>query len=367
MSPDHKIPHAQPIAAPSKILVIDGNIYEQVFLQKLIDELKHDFRLAPEGQQGMSMALDWKPDVILLNVQLPDGSGIELLKQIRSKPGLEKIPVILMSPDTSEKAMVEGLSSGANDVIITPIRTGELAIRLDHMLRMKSYEEDLQVLNKKLQREKKLLSKYFSEDMVEEILKEDQTTNLSGTNLTASILFYDLRNSTGLGEKLTPKLFAEFLSEMFTDIMDLVYGNGGSVNKLLGDGMMATFGAPVSSGVDAFNAVNTALQIREYLATFNDVRPDYLTEPIHAGIGVATGKVFAGNIGSVRRIEYTLLGDPVNTASRLESLTKEAKVDILIDGNTREALGNKIKVNQVKFNIRGKINTIDIFHLENWL
>lgn len=158
--------------------------------------------------------------------------------------------------------------------------------------------------------------------------------------------------------------FFEFLSELFTDIMDLVYGNGGSVNKIMGDGILATFGCPTTTGDDAFQCVKTALQIREYLNTFNDVRPDYLDNNIKCGIGIVSGKVFAGNIGSVRRMEYTVLGDAVNTASRLETLTKEVQHDILIDENTYHKIKDRINFSKILIDhVKGKKDAIEIFKL----
>ncbi len=187
---------------------------------------------------------------------------------------------------------------------------------------------------------------------------------LTGTHLNASMLFFDLRGSTTIAEKLEPMIFSEFLSELFTDIMDLIYGNGGTVNKIMGDGIFATFGCPETTGDDAYQCTKTALQIREYLNTFNDVRPSYLEHEIKCGIGISTGKVFAGNIGSIRRMEYTVLGDAVNTASRLESLTKDIGHDILIDGNTYNILKDRINIETTEIShVKGKTEVLKIFKL----
>lgn len=214
-------------------------------------------------------------------------------------------------------------------------------------------------------KQKNALEKYFPQNVVKKILEEDgDVCGLRGEHLEASILFFDLRGSTKIAESLEPILFSQFLSELFTDIMDLIYGNGGSVNKLIGDGIMATFGCPYSLGDDALRCAKSALDIKEYLHTFNDVRPEYLKEPISGGIGIATGKVFAGYIGSVRRMEYTVLGDPVNLSSRLEALTKEYSGSILIDKNTLEKIASEAIFSTVgSIDIRGKSNSIDIFSL----
>lgn len=215
-------------------------------------------------------------------------------------------------------------------------------------------------------KQRNALEKYFPQNVVDSILENsDDIHELRGEHLEASILFFDLRSSTKIAESLEPIVFSQFLSELFTDIMDLIYGNGGSVNKLIGDGIMATFGCPYSIGDDALRCAKSALDIKEYLHTFNDVRPEYLREPISGGIGIATGKVFAGYIGSVRRMEYTVLGDPVNLSSRLEALTKAHGGSILIDKNTLEKISQEAVFSLVgSLDIRGKSEPVDIYSLD---
>lgn len=253
----------------------------------------------------------------------------------------------------------ERIRGGARDEIGYAIRAFN---RMSRALRQRT--EELQKNNEKLDRDKRILQKFFSRDFLDQVLEEKISHNLGGERLPATILFLDIRNSTAIAERIDPAIFSQFLSEIFTDIMDLVYGNHGSVNKLIGDGLLATFGCPVRTEQPALDAAHCALAIRDYMATFNDVRPDYLEEPVRIGIGIATGVVFAGNTGSVRRMEYTVLGDAVNIASRLESLTKLAGVDIFIDGTTADALKDAARLRRVRLNkVRGKIQEIDIYFL----
>jgi len=181
---------------------------------------------------------------------------------------------------------------------------------------------------------------------------------------TATVLFFDIRNSTAIAESCSPENFASFLSDILTDIMDLVYGCSGSVNKLLGDGLLAVFGAPFSRDNDAANALEAANRIRDYLMTFNDVRPSFLEKPVSAGIGIATGQVFAGLIGSVHRQEYTVLGDPVNVASRLQGLTKQVGETILMDEATATAVGTAFPCKALyQGKVRGRQEAMKIFGL----
>jgi len=208
-----------------------------------------------------------------------------------------------------------------------------------YFLKLKEEHSYVKRERQSLVSDSRLVMNYISEDVVEYIQRSGENPFVNSRR-DATVLFFDIRGSSAIAESMESEVFASILSDILTDVMDLVYGNHGSVNKLLGDGLMATFGCPISHGNDALNAVRTALQIREYLVTFNDVRPDCLRDPVKAGIGIATGSVFSGVIGSVRRQEYTVLGDVVNIASRLESSTKSLGEEILVDEITRWRVGD---------------------------
>jgi PAS domain S-box-containing protein len=236
----------------------------------------------------------------------------------------------------------------------------------------RNYFNKLKVERKQLHEERKslfsdsmLLMRYANDELIDYIQKTGKNP-FETANRKVTILFFDIRNSTGIAESLEPDKFASFLSEIFTDIMDLIYGCGGSVNKLLGDGMMAAFGCPLSTDYDAYNAIKTAVMIQEYLGTYNDVKPDYISQQVEVGIGIATGTVFAGLIGSVHRQEYALLGDSVNIASRLESLTRKTEENILIDENTFLEAGETFACKRVyKAKVKGKQGELKIYGIQS--
>ena len=148
------------------------------------------------------------------------------------------------------------------------------------------------------------------------------------------------------------------------DMMDLIFGHQGSVNKLMGDGILATFGCPKSFGDDAGNALSCALQIEKHLLTYNSMRPDYLNADVKIGIGVATGLLFSGMVGSMHHLEYTVLGDPVNVASRLQALSKQTDSDILTDSVTLTSSSQVFDVSRIETNkIAGRSGTIEIYEV----
>ncbi|HNX57965.1 MAG TPA: adenylate/guanylate cyclase domain-containing protein [Spirochaetota bacterium] len=230
-----------------------------------------------------------------------------------------------------------------------------------YFLKLKEEKSLIRKERRSLVSDSRLVMTYISEDLIEYIQQTGENPFVNRRRV-ATVLFFDIRGSSAIAESLESERFASILSDILTDVMDLVYGNHGSVNKLLGDGLMATFGCPITHGDDAYNAVQAAVRIREYLSTFNDVRPDYLRDPVRAGIGIATGSVFSGVIGSVRRQEYTVLGDPVNVASRLESSTKSLGEEILVDQKTYDRTKDKFQWRIIPdLALRGRKETVNAY------
>ncbi len=334
-------------------------------LKKILENLGYEVVHALSGIDGLSAAYEMMPDLIISDLYLGDIDGFLVGVSIKADPATEHIPLIMMSADYSEDVVVNALESNFIDFVSKPIRKAELSLRISNVLKLKRKEKELELLNKKLAKEKKILSKYFSDEFVESVLTEVIPLDLKGEILDVTILFFDLRNSTGISEKILPEQFAEFLNSMFTDIMDLVKGSKGSVNKLLGDGLMATWGCPIPDANDVYNSVSCAEKIVEYMKTLNEFKPDYIEDEIRCGVGISTGKVFAGNIGSSQRMEYTVMGESVNIASRLEACTKEVGRPILIDGNTNSLLIGKIQSTKMTLeNVRGKKGSIEIYSLD---
>ena len=161
------------------------------------------------------------------------------------------------------------------------------------------------------------LERFLAPEVVEMVAAHPQEVRLGGVNQKASILFADIRGFTALSERLAPELVVEILNEFFTRVTDVVFDHGGTLDKYLGDGVMAVFGAPFSKGNDAANAARAAIAIQALVLELNrDARARKWPE-LRVGVGINTGPVVAGNIGSPRRLDYTVVGDTVNVASRL--------------------------------------------------
>lgn len=200
---------------------------------------------------------------------------------------------------------------------------------------------------------KDAFGKFVNKDIAEMVLKGE--VKLGGDKRECVILFSDIRSFTSISERIEPELVVEFLNQYFTAMVKCINANGGSVNKYIGDAIMAVWGELGHTDSDTENAINAALDMRKSLLQFNKGRGTDKKPRISIGIGINTGEVIAGQIGSEDRLEYTVIGDTVNLASRVESLTKEFGADILITGNSYEKVKGIYNVEKLKpIKVKGK-------------
>jgi adenylate cyclase len=354
-----------------RVLVVDDDVTQRELLITLLISLDYEVTAVATGTEALAAISQCVPLLLLLDIGLPDIDGLEVMDKMRSIPGTEELIVILISGTTDTTTIAAGLERGAADFIPKPVNEVVLKVKLENQFRLQESRIKIQQLNEQLadeklqiEEERNLLARYFSADLIKAILSGEVSTKIGGEVRTASILFCDMRNSTDIAERIEPEAFVDLVNNLFTDVTDIIYGEGGSVNKFVGDGILATFGCPGDLEDDAYHCASVALKVRKYLENFNEFRPAYLDEPIRLGIGMSRGKVFAGNVGSVHQIQYTVMGDPVNLASRLEGLTKRGKVDVLMCGEMRDTLGSRAKVMKANLDrVRGKLNQVRVYHL----
>jgi class 3 adenylate cyclase len=205
--------------------------------------------------------------------------------------------------------------------------------------------------------------KYVSQEIRDEILAG--RVALEGQVREATILFSDLRDFTTWVEASDPRDVVRDLNSYFTEMETAIRGQGGLVLQYIGDEIEAVFGAPVDKPDHAAAAVRAAGEMRRRLAAWNAARTAAGKPTLRHGIGVHTGTVVAGNIGSSERLSYALVGDPVNLASRIQGLTKELAADVLVSGSTRGRMGDELPLRALPaVKVKGRVAEVEVFALD---
>jgi len=181
------------------------------------------------------------------------------------------------------------------------------------------------------------MARYVAKEVVDQLLASGEDV-LEGSALIATVLFADIRRFSLMSETMTPRNTVSMLNEFFTEMVEVIFTRGGMLDKYMGDGLMAIFGAPIVGSADADNALYVANDMIRALGIFNIRRAERGFEPIEIGIGLATGEVLAGSVGPTKRMEYTAIGNHVNLAARLESANKYYGTAVLLAATTVEGL-----------------------------
>ncbi len=241
--------------------------------------------------------------------------------------------------------------------VITP-----LAVQLSTMIFGYSYRFILEGRNK--EKIKNAMGKYLSQDIMKNVVQNIDDIKLGGKKANVTVLFADIRGFTSMSEKMTAEEVSVILNEYFSEIEPIITKYNGVINKFIGDAVMAIFGEPIQDINHPQNAVKCAC---EMLKKVNQLQDKWLFEgkpKIEIGIGINTGEAFVGNIGSEKRLEYTVIGDMVNLASRIESYNKVYKTNLLISSSTYSCVSDLVDVIKIAdVTIRGKAKKMDIYEV----
>lgn len=262
-----------------------------------------------------------------------------------------------ISRPVKELAAAAGrIGNGEYEVQLERKRKDELKILTDSFVKMGHGLAERERL-------KDAFGRFTNKEIAEKAMRNE--LSLGGENKNVTVFFSDIRSFTAMSEKLTPEEVVEFLNEYMTRMVKCVDATGGVVDKFIGDAIMAVWGAPVSAGSpkdDALNGIKASLLMRKELYDLNKEREAKGLIPVHIGCGLNSGDVIAGQIGSEKRMEYTVIGDTVNTASRTEALNKPFHTDVLITENTWQLVKDEILVEEMPgVKVKGKTDKLRMF------
>jgi len=246
-----------------------------------------------------------------------------------------------------------------NVIVATATPLSQIAVTFTLIITYKVFAEQ-----KQKKQIRQTFSKFVSKSVVDELLKDPDKIQLGGENKRLTVLFSDIRSFTSLSEKLTPQELVHHLNEYLEAMTDLIIKEGGTLDKYVGDEVMAFWGAPLPQENHAFLACKSALEQMEKLRELNEKWKSEGKYQLNIGIGLNSGDMVVGNMGSSSRMDYTLMGDNVNLGARLEGTNKIYKTNIIISEYTYEEVKDQVIVRELDLiRVKGKVKPVRIYEL----
>jgi class 3 adenylate cyclase len=316
----------------ARLLVVDDNKVNRLLLSRSVEMLGHRAVLAENGRVALEMLRRETFDLLLLDIEMPEMDGFQVLEHMLADRQLRDLPVIVTSSLEGLENVVRCIELGAEDYLSKPINSVLLKARIGASLEKKRLRDQL----------RDMVRRFATSEVAQDM--QQSGFALGGKCIHCTVMFADIRSFTTLVESQPPEETIELLNAYYALMFDAISGHGGVVNQMIGDGLMAIFGAPLPLDDCAGSAVAAAQEMIELIEQFNLERVAAGKAPIRIGIGIASGDVVAGYTGTQLRATYTCIGDTVNLAARLEAHTKVAGRGILIDAATRHGLGADVQL-----------------------
>jgi adenylate cyclase len=346
----------------STVLVVDDDPINRRLLEHNLVADGHRVITAQDGVQALDRIREEPPDVVLLDILMPGIDGFGVLERIKADPSLREVPVIMISALEDIESVIRCIELGADDYLPKPFDPVLLRARINAGLNKRRIHELEQA------RVRDVFARFLPESIVDEVLvRADGKIRLGGVRLICTALFTDLRGFTTFAERTPPDRVIEVLNRFLSEMTDAVLDNGGTLVTYLGDGVLAVFGAPIECDDHADRALATAREmLNTRLPRFNEWLRNANHDEFKMGIGVSSGPLMSGNVGSERRLSYTAIGDTVNTAARIEAHTKAVPHAALVSQSTRDLLtGDSDLVFVDEITLRGRTSPTRLWGLSH--
>jgi adenylate cyclase len=321
--------------SPVKILAVDDEAdFEDLLRQRFRRQIRDQefvFRFARHGEEALT-ALAAEPDIdlMLLDINMPVMDGLTLLARLREQQATVRAIIVSAYGDMAN--IRTAMNRGAFDFVTKPVDLNDLEITVRKTLEDIGRLKALEARRAASERARSNLARYFSPRIVELLAARDEPFG-AVRRQTVSVLFVDIVGFTRMAEGMAPEAVVTLLRQFHERMTGRIFGCGGTVEKYIGDAIFAVWGLPDAHQDDAPNSLACASQMIDALATWNTEREAAGERPLTIGIGLHHGPAVIGDVGSEESPSFTIIGDTVNTASRLQSLTRSLDVPLVVSGD----------------------------------
>ena len=355
------------------ILVVDDNEINRDLLSRYLARLGHTVQAAPDGRRALEMIDSGAFDLVLLDIMMPELNGYQVLQHLKDSSNWRDLPVIMISALDEMDSVVRCIELGAADYLSKPFNPVLLRARVGACLEKKRLQDlekeqkrQLQELNAALEVRNRFIrqtfSRYLSDDIVETILEQPDGLKIGGEKRQGTILMSDLRGFTSLSEGLPAEDVVSMVNIYLETMTDIILKYQGTIDEFIGDGILVIFGAPLQRPDDAQRAVACAVDMQLAMASVNDLNRQAGHPEVALGIGINTGPMVVGNIGSKKRMKYGVVGSNVNLTARIESYTVGGQ--IFISENTLKACGDIVRLdNAMQVSPKGLKDPLTIYEV----
>ena len=334
----------------ARLLIVDDNKVNRLLLARNVELQGHRSASAENGRIALEMLRAESFDLLLLDIEMPEMDGFEVLEQLKADAKLRDLPVLVTSSLEGVANIVRCIELGAEDYLSKPINPVLLKARIGASLEKKRLRDQLRAM----------VRRFATAEVAQDLAQSGFA--LGGKRIRGTVMFADIRGFTSLVESQPPEETHELLNAYYALMFDAIGNHGGVVNQMIGDGLMAIFGAPLPLDDHSGCAVRAALEMTELIELFNHERVAQAKPSIAIGVGIATGDIVAGYTGTQQRATYTCIGDTVNLAARLEAHTKVAQRTILVDAATHACLPPPLTAEALgAVQFHGKAAPVEVF------
>ena len=325
---------------PVKILGVDDEAdFELLIRQRFRRQIRDGeftFRFAHHGKEALDvLAAEPDIDLMLLDINMPVMDGLTLLNELHERQS--PVRAIIVSAYGDMTNLRTAMNRGAFDFVTKPVDLNDLEITVRKALTDIAKLREIERLHAAAERARNNLSRYFSPNIVEMLAAQDEPLG-AVRRQTVAVLFVDIVGFTRMAEAMSPEAVVTLLRQFHERMTAQIFACGGTVEKYIGDAILAVFGVPTPTGDDAANALICADMMLEALDRWDVEHIRDGETPLAIGIGLNYGPAVLGDVGSEHSMSFTVIGDTVNTASRLQGLTRTLKTPLVVGGPLVDAI-----------------------------